>query len=281
MSEGITNSGRHIDFNMMLNEFHQIKDNLESMNIQLHPSCRFSLYERELEKAITVRDSNLPPSDIDWVLLTEGFKDGMELKEITSSKKIIQATRPFLTQVLSGALMPSEDANSMARDKQFELYLAAILERIGFEVRLEEPDIKFLHNSQEYSLAAKRIKSANKIRKRYREAIKQIKQFSNPGFIGISLDYLVRGEGDQIVTAGSPVALDEAGKHMMEYGIKDILAPAISSYDDEQVVGLITSLALPALLPYYCIGFISSLRAIYMAPEAEDICKRIGSYKFC
>lgn len=281
MTNGIINSGYNLTLERILSDFQLIRSRLNLVGIELHPSCRFSLFEREIQKTIKIRNSDLPSSEVNWSFIAEGFRDTAELKLITSSSIVLTAGIPILKQILSGTPMPSDDANSMARDKQFELYLAAILERTGFGVSIEEPDIIFTHNFKTYSLAAKRVKSTQQISKRYREAISQIKQYSNPGFIGLSLDYLVRGLGDKNIIAGSPEAMDQAGNEIILSCLENDLGPNISRYKDDQIVGILASLVIPSLLPNnMSFGSIAVLRAIYLHQQALDICRLIGSNTF-
>lgn len=277
---GLINSGYEQDLENILADLHQIKANLKTNGIMLHPSCRFSIFEREIQKYVQVRDHSMSINDINISILTEGYRDSNELKVITSSKEVFEASIPILKQILKGTPVPSEDANSTARDKQFELYLAAILERTGFNISLEEPDIRFIYKTEEYSLAAKRIRSHQQINRRYREAIKQIKKFPYPGFIGISMDYLVRGPGNLNVIAGSPEAMDDAGNTIMNDSLENILRPVISTNRDDQVIGLVASLVVPSLLPSFSFGCISNLRAICLLTEGEEICRLIGSNIF-
>ncbi|MEQ8199790.1 MAG: hypothetical protein ABRQ24_00040 [Syntrophomonadaceae bacterium] len=281
MSAGNTNSGYAQTLEAILSEFQLIKLRLDAAGVELPPSCRFSLFEREIHNVIIVRDKNLPPSDVNWPVLIEGFRDTAELKVITSSTQVLTAGIPILRQIFSGTRLPSEDANSIARDKQFELYLASVLERTGFGVALEEPDIRFTYNSEVYSLAAKRIRSPQQIRKRYREAIRQIKRYPHPGFIGISLDPLVRGIGDMNIIAGSPDAMDDAGNTILTKFLQNDLGPQVAHHKDDQIIGLIASLVMPSLLPKRIgLGSVSVLRAIYFQTQGMDICKMIGSNTF-
>lgn len=281
MSSGITNSGYEQTLEDILDDLHIIRSRFESKGISINPSCRLCLFEREIQKTIIARNLKLPPSDLNWSLLTEGYRDANELKLITSSDCVLDGGVPILRQILGGTVLPSKDNNSIARDKQFELFLAAILERTGFEVSLEEPDIVFTSNSQTYSLAAKRVKSEQKIAKRYREAIQQVKRCDYPGFIGMSLDYLIREDADKNIIAGSSEAMDKAGNNILLSFLMDKLGPKIAPYQDEQVIGLLMSVVLPSFLPAsLSFGCVSVLRAFYLQDQATDVCRRIGSNTF-
>lgn len=89
MSSGITNSGYEQTLDTILYDFQLIRSRIESTGIAINPSCRFSHFEREIQKAINVRNNNLHPSNLNWSLLTEGYRDTGELKVITSSSVVL------------------------------------------------------------------------------------------------------------------------------------------------------------------------------------------------
>jgi len=90
--------------------------------------------------------------------------------------------------LLSGSNLPeSEKSKTQARDRQFEFYIAALCKRSGLVVQLAEPDIILKHPVMEFCIAAKRIKSPNKLRRRIREAVRQIALVAVDGIICLDL----------------------------------------------------------------------------------------------
>lgn len=103
-------------------------------------------------------------------------------------------SRPFPLErfgcLLEGASSAWEDANPAPRNTQFELYLTALLVLGGADVRIGEPDLQFLYHGEYVGLAAKRVQSVNEttLRKRLREARRQIQRSTGKGFIAINMD---------------------------------------------------------------------------------------------
>lgn len=101
--------------------------------------------------------------------------------------------RQKLELMLSGAELEEDDRNTLARNTQFELYVAAILTMGGASVVLGEPDLRMLFiNSEHVGVAAKRLSSENQLERRIREGIKQIQQSKMRGFIALNLDIFAK-----------------------------------------------------------------------------------------
>lgn len=281
----ITHSGYDDTLESIFQQYQAIRSKIIESGIRVHPACRFSLYASEIERAISAQAGKLAIDKIDWVSLAEGWRDIAELRTIVFSPTIFSNSIPFFNSILGGNVTPSDDgANSPARDKQFELYIASILEQIGFLVTLEEPDIRFEHNSQIFSIAAKRVKSEARIRERYLEAVKQIKRYSYPGFVCMSFDYIVRGPNDKLIIAANPSALVEAGETLMNQVLYEVCPQYLKESDiEEQTIGFIASFVMPCLIPSSIPGFnpafTSQMRALYLQPSGLELCKIIGSHQ--
>jgi hypothetical protein len=82
-----------------------------------------------------------------------------------------------------------DDRSVVARNTQFELWVAAWLTAGRKPIRPREPDLEMAYRFQWRGLAAKRIRSRRQIGKRIREAAEQVKKASGSGFVAISLDH--------------------------------------------------------------------------------------------
>ncbi len=98
--------------------------------------------------------------------------------------------------------------NSLGRDTQIELYIAAVCKNAGMQVELDEPDIIAELGGQRYSLAIKRLKSRSKFESRFKDAADQIEKWDKPGFIVLDLrqafnpeNIKVQGTDDEIDAA--------------------------------------------------------------------------------
>jgi hypothetical protein len=81
-----------------------------------------------------------------------------------------------------------DDRSVVARNTQFELWLAAWFVAGRKPIRMGEPDLLAAYRFQWRGVAAKRIRSRRQIRKHVLDAAEQVKRRSGTGFIAISLD---------------------------------------------------------------------------------------------
>jgi len=89
-----------------------------------------------------------------------------------------------LHDLVSGNLKPSDDKpSSRARNREFELFIAAICRRSGMKAWLGEPDVLFNLGPTTCSVAAKRLVSSKQVEKNITKAEKQIARAEYPGLI--------------------------------------------------------------------------------------------------
>jgi hypothetical protein len=101
--------------------------------------------------------------------------------------------RAKLEQMLSGADLPEDDKNFLARNTQFELYSAAMFGMGQVPIGHAEPDFQFeFLNGEVVGLAAKRISSPKQLRTRVKEGIEQIKNAGVRGFVAVNVEVYTR-----------------------------------------------------------------------------------------
>jgi len=89
-----------------------------------------------------------------------------------------------LHDLVSGNFKPSDDkSSSRARDREFELFIAAICRRSGMKTWLGEPDVLFELGPTTCSVAAKRLASPKQVEKNITKAERQIAGAKHPGLI--------------------------------------------------------------------------------------------------
>lgn len=98
-----------------------------------------------------------------------------------------------LEMMLSGHPIERLDKNPLARNTQFELFVAAMLRVGGLDVSFEEPDLRmqFLRN-ESIGVAAKRLGAAGKLERRVKGAVEQIERSEIRGLVALNLDVLMR-----------------------------------------------------------------------------------------
>jgi hypothetical protein len=127
-------------------------------------------------------------------ILAEAHRTEMEFYGISRSLNP-RATFPpeylrKLATTFGGNVDPAKDGDGshVARNLQFELWVAAWLAAGGKPVRLGEPDLQVAYRFEWRGLAAKRVRSPRKIQVRVREAATQVRDSTGDGFIAVSLD---------------------------------------------------------------------------------------------
>lgn len=168
---------------------------LERIGIRVPPTCRARNAARLLgrlnrdEEAISRDD----PAQLSRI--QAGYRTAWETFLITFARWEARRDRwhPFTKEKLS-ALLGGPDViegrKTIARDTQFELYIAANLRLGGVEVRGGEPDVRFKLGYERFGIAAKRISSADlgQLRRHATKAAHQIETTGRRGFIAINLD---------------------------------------------------------------------------------------------
>src|SRR5215831_7669690 len=132
----VTSSGRSLGYEMTLALVESVRAHATSLQIKIHPQSRICRFEQQLRLFGSSRRAELVESGFDWVSFTEGNRDVTEIAFIC--EKLIHLFPAELTAVLKplldGAILPSSDSNTLARDKQFELYMAALFTHSDFKV---------------------------------------------------------------------------------------------------------------------------------------------------
>ncbi len=183
--------------------FEQLAENLRSLTdrltrhgLRMSVSGRFAEYERCIDRALSFSEGHVAVSDEDLVVLhramIETYELGLIVEEL-GGRPGVAGWKEKTQDVLGGrAVGGGANRHDLARDIQFELYIAALTRRAGFQVHLGEPDVLcFDEELGDLALAAKRIQSKRKIRKRIKEANKQLRDSGIPGFVAVDLTWAV------------------------------------------------------------------------------------------
>jgi hypothetical protein len=87
--------------------------------------------------------------------------------------------------MLSGAPTPTDDRNHLARNTQFELYVADLFTMGDVSAKLGEPDILLDYCGSVCGVAAKRVRSLRQAVRRADEAADQLKSHQLRGFVAV------------------------------------------------------------------------------------------------
>jgi hypothetical protein len=106
--------------------------------------------------------------------------------------------RRKLEEMLSGATLPEDDRNHLARNTQFELYVAGLFTMGDVRATLAEPDLLIDYGGVQRGVAAKRVRSLRQAVRRADDAAEQLEANHVRGFVAVNVDVLLK------TTAGGP-----------------------------------------------------------------------------
>ncbi|MEZ6081716.1 MAG: hypothetical protein R3C56_40405 [Pirellulaceae bacterium] len=97
--------------------------------------------------------------------------------------------KSLVKKTLKDSVFPQNDREqSVGRNSQFHLYLAAVCQNAGLHpVTYDEPDVSCTIDGREFSIAAKRIKSLDQLKRHIKKAADQIQGAGRPGIIALEL----------------------------------------------------------------------------------------------
>lgn len=175
----------------------EMKAFLLSIGINLSGGSRFSIYQRVLEKLGKIQAYGTP-GDLtpgEWEHLHDALLECEQFVTSVSTLKESAETdgwRTMAEKALGGhASLRAEKGFTPARDAQFELLIAALLKKGGFLPDFAEPDLRVTFpDGQRVGIAAKRVKSEQKLSSRIRKGINQIEVSQMHGVVAVHLAFL-------------------------------------------------------------------------------------------
>ena len=149
--------------------------------------------QRLVEMHNALEGEHIPFVSSSFPMALESMRDLHQLLLIFEQLKEHRSDRRYLNEVkhlLHDHVLPQDDTDSPGRDRQFQLYLAAICQKAGLvPVAHEEPDVTCHVNGSKFGIAAKRIKSTNilAIQKHIKKGARQLRGQGLRGIIALDL----------------------------------------------------------------------------------------------
>lgn len=186
------------------------------------------------------------PGDPSYDELDHSIKDVQEiwlmirvLGDLVTREPFVE---PFLRATVHDQQLPEDDGdNTPGRDRQFELFIAAIAYRAGFDIaHLGEgqPDWLLSTKLRQWTVEAKRVKSVRALRKHTKKAAKQIAR-SNVGGIIVADVSAIDGSQNRRLRVAVPDEEIERARKRMGDAIKEDLLPSLESGIGDAPVGLL------------------------------------------
>jgi hypothetical protein len=142
---------------------------------------------------------------------------------VYAAQQTHRRTTPFTSdklRLMLGGADVAEGRNTIARDTQFELYIAAMFTLAGASVSRGEPDLRFLFGPEKVGVAAKRVSSLQpaQLKRHVNKAVEQIRQSRLRGFVAVNLDSrfgtVKLSNGRDRLIADFEQAFDELNVHL-------------------------------------------------------------------
>lgn len=173
------------------------RDRLAEFGIRIPPGNRLQRAKTLLENvnassaAFTVANDLLDRvTEAQWTIIelyiiTRSLGSPTRSLDVRISRK--------LEEMLSGSDSYVDDRNPLARNTQFELYVAAAFTMGDVPVTLGEPDLLFDYLGTQCGLAAKRVRSIRQAPRRANEAANQLRAAGLRGVVAVNVDVLLKG----------------------------------------------------------------------------------------
>lgn len=166
-----------------------ILDRFKILDLSVKASSR--LYHHQKQVAKYLHTGHDPKFD-QLQHLGEATREIRELYIILEDDEFVNLIPTYkLRALLDGTMISSRDRDTLGRDIQYELLIGRLFHKSGLQVQLREPDTRCKYGRVEFSIAAKRLRSRRQLRKRVRDASKQIEGQGLLGIIALSLEQVL------------------------------------------------------------------------------------------
>lgn len=168
---------------------------LAEAGVRLPPGNRIQLAIRTLDELNADRIVPAPDDPESLESTTSAFRTLWEAffimnaaLERPNARKAFPASQ--LRYLVKGAPIARGESSSHARDRQCEMFVAAILTTGGAEVFVGEPDLRFLYHRERVGIAVKRMHSMapDELFKDIKKAAEQIGNQNLRGYVAVNLD---------------------------------------------------------------------------------------------
>jgi hypothetical protein len=163
-----------------------IIEQVRKLGLNPHPSSRLMLMHRVLNSGF------IQPEDPRFPTALEAERDlqqlGFVFDQLESHRDNPEFTA-LVKKALKDSVLPQDNREeSVGRNSQFHLYLAAVCQNAGLlPVGYDEPDVSCSIDGRAFGIAAKRIKSMHQIGRHIKKAARQICRANRPGIIALEL----------------------------------------------------------------------------------------------
>jgi hypothetical protein len=219
-----------VPYDELVNKVNALENRMVKLGIRVSSSSRIANYRRVLNNFLAIaQGGDLPKRQPNLKLFHQGMYEIEQLMVIVndlSSPPEVQGWKQKVQIIVSGKDLPEdEERKTTARDLQFELFTAALCRRAGYSILLEEPDVVVKHPISDFGIAAKRIKSVNKLSHRIKKAKDQILKSEMDGVICLDVTPLHNPTNAFMIVEDPQIAINEVQRiadHFLHRNVKKI-----------------------------------------------------------
>gem|GEM_PF-3534431 len=258
-------------FSALLERVNLLIRELGKEGLSINPTSRFSVYQRELAKAVKSRSAPDDEQLKRWHRLLIEVNDLLMIQHELSRPPAVFGWKQRTREVLSGSFFRTSDGkNSRPRNTQFELVVAAVLRSAGYQLVLEEPDIVVEMSSGRVGIAAKRPASQRNLNKMISDAGHQIAEQNKPGLIAIDATVLVVPDDQQITTTDFAATEARVADHAIEVA-KRLAAIAGVRVGTKHVFAVIARVYVPTWEPNHLrLSYVERWPIVCLVNESDD-----------
>ncbi len=213
---------------------------LKDHGILIKPGSRLFRYQRIVDALDSSRPNQLP----------KGFKTkhfhqiaieihqlSLAVEELCNSIHFDEWSKKF-SFLVSGNELPEDDTNHFARNYQFELFVAGLFRKAGFEPLCEEPDIVIEKDEEMFGVAVKRPNSFKQLDKNLRKGRDQIINSEVPGILFLDMS-LISNPNNYICIADDIESVTDLLMKYLDSFSEANIDPIRNIIDNEMVFGII------------------------------------------
>ncbi len=174
---------------------------------------------------------------------------------LLASPEVAGARRRLRASAAGSLLVPDPPEQDQGRDALWELFLAALLRRGGFEPALVEPDVVVVAEGVRLGVAAKRVRSGKRLEDRVAKAVEQISRGVaghrlDCGLVALDVSFMLEQHAQHGVWSLSQATAKPQVRGVVGSSLRRVLdtaaAVVVRTAGGEHVVG-VTAIVTPVL----------------------------------
>jgi hypothetical protein len=200
-----------------------IIEELDRRGCQVNPASRLGKMRRILCSSDGTPAEDIRSNDPHFNEALEAIRDVRQIQFILSQLGPLldePANADHLRKLSKDSVLPQDAKTvSVGRNKQAEMFVAAVCAKAGLQPQFDEPDIVIALSSERLGIAVKRLGSRAKFERNVRDAANQLQRQSLPGFVVVDTSSALNPENARVLRQLS----DEEMRHKHKQHVEGLL----------------------------------------------------------